>query len=305
MRGMLLMCVAMLGAGVAAAATEGVSEMAIQLFGQERAEKRVATGAVFIDGLYVKGPYSISREGNVILVNGRIASRFKVESESARQAAEKAAADAAAAKEDPAAMGGDDVVSDEDGASVGSDPTPTLDDAPAAAGGSGEKRPSAIEELRRRFDYRFQQNRQGGERSGTNAANGRFGNSPAGGRGAYGSGSSRNGFSRPSDGESSVARRYARDPQGDRPRPAAVPPRVEPLHPQTEGLRRVGTRPAAAEGSTSGGGYAVDQRVAHPIFGVGVIRRIETLAADYKLVVDFGDAGVKTLLAKFAKLTRL
>ena len=146
MRGMLLMCVAMLGAGVAAAATEGVSEMAIQLFGQERAEKRVATGAVFIDGLYVKGPYSISREGNVILVNGRIASRFKVESESARQAAEKAAADAAAAKEDPAAMGGDDVVSDEGGASVGSDPTPTLDDAPAAAGNAGEKRPSAIEE---------------------------------------------------------------------------------------------------------------------------------------------------------------
>ena len=175
---------------------------------------------------------------------------------------------------------------------------------PGDGDGDGGGR-SAIEELRRRFDYRFQQNRQGGERSGTNAANGRFGNSPAGGRGAYGSGSSRGGFARPADGESGTARRYARDPQGDRPRPAAVPPRVEPLQPQTEGLRRVGTRLAAAEGSTSGGGYAVDQRVAHPIFGVGVIRRIETLAADYKLVVDFGDAGVKTLLAKFAKLTRL
>ena len=51
--------------------------------------------------------------------------------------------------------------------------------------------------------------------------------------------------------------------------------------------------------------YAVGDRVEHATFGVGVIRRIETLAADYKLVVDFGDAGVKTLLAKFAKLTRL
>ena len=146
MVGKLLMCVAMLGAGVAAAATEGVAEMAVQLFGQERAGKRVATGAVFIDGLYVKGPYAITREGNVILINGRVASRFKVESEAARMAAEKAATDAAAAKEDPAAAGGDEVVSDEGGASVGSDPTPTLGDVPRADAGSGGPRPSAIEE---------------------------------------------------------------------------------------------------------------------------------------------------------------
>ena len=177
---------------------------------------------------------------------------------------------------------------------------------PGDGGGDGGGR-SAIEELRRRFDYRFQQHRQESDRFGAGGTDGRSGyERTAGGRGTYGSGSPRNGFSRPSDGESSVARRYARDPQAGRaPRPTAAPTRVEPLQPQTEGLRRVGTRPAAAEGSTSGGGYAVDQRVAHPIFGVGVIRRIETLAADYKLVVDFGDAGVKTLLAKFAKLTRL
>ncbi len=142
---MPILCVALLCAGLASA-TEGVSAMATQLFGQERAAKRVATGAVFIDGLYVKGPYAISREGNVILVNGRIASRFKVESKAAAAKAEKAATDAAAAAEDPAAIGGDDVVSDEGGATIGSDPTPTLGAAPKADAASGGRTPSAIEE---------------------------------------------------------------------------------------------------------------------------------------------------------------
>ena len=35
------------------------------------------------------------------------------------------------------------------------------------------------------------------------------------------------------------------------------------------------------------------------------IRRIEQLNGDQKLVVEFDSAGVKTLLAKFAKLTKL
>ena len=53
------------------------------------------------------------------------------------------------------------------------------------------------------------------------------------------------------------------------------------------------------------GDYAVGQRVEHPKFGAGTILRIETLATDHKLVVDFGTYGEKTLLAKFAKLTKL
>lgn len=52
-------------------------------------------------------------------------------------------------------------------------------------------------------------------------------------------------------------------------------------------------------------GYAVGDRVAHPKFGQGAIVRIETLAADHKLVVAFEEYGEKTLLAKFAKLTKL
>ena len=38
---------------------------------------------------------------------------------------------------------------------------------------------------------------------------------------------------------------------------------------------------------------------------VGIVQRIETLATDHKLVVAFDSVGEKTLLAKFAKLTKL
>ena len=79
-------------------------------------------------------------------------------------------------------------------------------------------------------------------------------------------------------------------------------------------MRRVGVRPtdpgagAATDGAAEGvsaGGYTVGERVEHPKFGTGIIERIETLATDHKLVVRFDHAGEKTLLAKFAKLTKL
>lgn len=99
-----------------------------------------------------------------------------------------------------------------------------------------------------------------------------------------------------------------------RPRAGAPDPAlVAPPRPSTEGMRRLGARPAegvAAAGAAGvpqgvAGDYAVGQRVEHPKFGAGTILRIETLAADHKLVVDFGTYGEKTLLAKFAKLTKL
>lgn len=125
---------------VGAFAAEGVSEMAVKLFGKEEAAKRVAEGALFIDGLYVKAPYSVTREGNVILVNGRIASRFKVEG----KLDAKAKADAELTKQDPAADGAD-AVSDKDGATIGSDPTPTLGGR-GAGGATPQNKTSAIEE---------------------------------------------------------------------------------------------------------------------------------------------------------------
>ena len=170
---------------------------------------------------------------------------------------------------------------------------------PAGDGGT-----SAIDELRRRFDYRFQQKRQEGAAGRGYEAGGHG----APGGGSYGAGSR---FGRPADGESGVARRFARaTPQPQRtaaPDPALVrTPRLSP-----EGMRRLGVRPAAsAAGTASAGvpsaGYEVGQRVEHAIFGAGVVRSIELAQdGDQRLVVEFGNAGTKTLLAKFAKLTKL
>ena len=145
-----------------------------------------------------------------------------------------------------------------DGA-VGAGPTPVREE--AAAGGR-----TALEELRRRFDVRYQQ-RAGG------SGNPSFGGekSSFGGRG----------------GTDSAFRR-----------PALQRPVVP------ENLRRLGGGAAPAAGNAAASGYAVGERVEHPKFGYGEIVRIETLAADHKLVVVFEEYGEKTLLAKFAKLTK-
>ena len=169
------------------------------------------------------------------------------------------------------------------------------------AGGDGT---SAIDELRRRFDYRFQQKRQEGAAGRGYEAGGHG----APGGGSYGAGSR---FGRPADGESGVARRFARaTPQPQR-TAAPDPALVRTPRPSTEGMRRLGVRPAASgAGSASAGvpsaGYEVGQRVEHAIFGAGVVRSIELAQdGDQRLVVEFGNAGTKTLLAKFAKLTKL
>ena len=187
--------------------------------------------------------------------------------------------------------------------------------------------PSALDELRRRYDYRYQQRRQdgaggyGGPRGGN--AGVRSGGGPdAAGRGAYGGGSAGRSaygggrFGAPSDGESGVARRFPRPAQPQsQPRAqrnaAPDPALVQPPRPSVDGMRRVGVRqamdggPAAGSAAPASGGYAVGERVEHPKFGVGIVRRIENLATDHKLVVAFDNAGEKTLLAKFAKLTKL
>ena len=169
---------------------------------------------------------------------------------------------------------------------------------------AGDDGTSAIDELRRRFDYRFQQKRQEGAAGRGYEAGGHG----APGGGSYGAGSR---FGRPADGESGVARRFARaTPQPQR-TAAPDPALVRTPRPSTEGMRRLGVRPAAsAAGTASAGvpsaGYEVGQRVEHAIFGAGVVRSIELAQdGDQRLVVEFGNAGTKTLLAKFAKLTKL
>ena len=166
--------------------------------------------------------------------------------------------------------------------------------------------PSALDELRRRYDYRYQQKQQGGGRFG----GGSGGSGSRGGSYSGGSGSRSGVFGRPADGESGPARHFARAAQ---PRRSGVPDPalVQTPRPSTDGMRRVGVRQAMDGGLSAGsaapmsGEYAVGQRVEHPKFGVGIVQRIETLATDHKLVGAFDNAGEKTLLAKFAKLTKL
>ncbi|WP_288993550.1 UvrD-helicase domain-containing protein [Alistipes communis] len=165
-----------------------------------------------------------------------------------------------------------------DGA-VGAGQTPVREE--AAAGGR-----TALEELRRRFDVRYQQ-RAGG------SGNPSFGGekSSFGGRGgAY------SGGSRPESGAPSFGGRGGTDSAFRRP---ALQRPVVP-----ENLRRLGGGAAPAAENAAASGYAVGERVEHPKFGYGEIVRIETLAADHKLVVVFEEYGEKTLLAKFAKLTK-
>ena len=129
---------------------------------------------------------------------------------------------------------------------------------------------SAIEELRRRFDYRFQQKR---ETEGNSAQ-------------------------RLKPGHPLYSRSVQARPAAQRPEPQAATPRP------SDHLRRI----VPATGSTAPAApcnYRIGERVEHPRFGVGTIQRIETLAQDHKLVVQFADGSERTLLAKFAKLTKL
>lgn len=92
-------------------------------------------------------------------------------------------------------------------------------------------------------------------------------------------------------------------PQRPRPEIISTP---RPLDPERSGMRSVGVRPS--EGTQQGAGeceYRVGERVAHPKFGAGTVERIEPLTTDHKVVVAFDSYGSKTLLAKFAKLSKL
>lgn len=110
----------------------------------------------------------------------------------------------------------------------------------------------------------------------------------------------------------SIKSRYNNNPRGAQ--QSAVPqrPRADiistpkPLDPARSGMRSLGARQAESGVAFAGAcDYHVGERVAHPKFGAGTIERIEPLTTDHKVVVLFDSYGSKTLLAKFAKLTKL
>ena len=109
----------------------------------------------------------------------------------------------------------------------------------------------------------------------------------------YGGGSARpsSGNARPSGGNA-------------RPRPEVIntPP---PIDPSRAGMRSVGVH-RDGEASTLGDCiYKVGDRVSHPKFGAGRVERIDPLTTDHKVTIIFDTYGTKTLLANFAKLTKL
>ena len=131
---------------------------------------------------------------------------------------------------------------------------------------------SAIEELRRRFDYRF--------KGGSGAAQG--------------------------TGDTSAHERRNAQPAGEKARIShQAAPQVPTAGMRSVGMRRAGSTEGAAAVNTAPCGYAEGERVRHIKFGEGVIVNIETLMSDHKLTVEFAGGERKTLLAKFAKLEKM
>ena len=134
------------------------------------------------------------------------------------------------------------------------------------------EQPSAIEQLRQRFDYRYKNGAQ-----------------PQ--RGGYEQRSER--------GERA---NYGAERGEQRPRPSMV---VEPARPAN--LRRISTAsgaPTGASGAGSATNLCAGMRVEHATFGTGVVMGVESLSADMKVTVRFDDPaiGKKSLIAKYAKL---
>ena len=109
------------------------------------------------------------------------------------------------------------------------------------------------------------------------------------------------GNARPSGGS---ARTGGNAGRSERPRPEVIntPP---PIDPSRAGMRSVGVH-RDGEASTLGDCiYKVGDRVLHPKFGAGRVERIDPLTTDHKVTIIFDTYGTKTLLANFAKLTKL
>ena len=109
------------------------------------------------------------------------------------------------------------------------------------------------------------------------------------------------GNARPSGGN---ARTGGNAGRSERPRPEVIntPP---PIDPSRVGMRSVGVH-RDGEASTLGDCiYKVGDRVSHPKFGAGRVERIDPLTTDHKVTIIFDTYGTKTLLANFAKLTKL
>ena len=136
--------------------------------------------------------------------------------------------------------------------------------------GGGE---TALDRLRRQYDFRYQQK---GKPSGE---------------------------TRPAQGN-----RFGSRPQN--PAGGAAENRQQSWQPTTPvrntgNMRRLNNAAPEPSASLQPCGYSVGERVEHAAFGQGYIEAIEPMATDHKLVVNFGAAGRRTLIARLAKLKKL
>ena len=92
--------------------------------------------------------------------------------------------------------------------------------------------------------------------------------------------------------------------RSERPRPEIIST-PSPVDPARAGMRSVGLHREGAASTLGECAYKVGDRVSHPKFGAGTVERVEALATDHKVAITFDSYGSKTLLANFAKLTKL
>ena len=92
------------------------------------------------------------------------------------------------------------------------------------------------------------------------------------------------------------------------PRQMHQAPPMRPMHTThfAVNMRAMTPREQSSEQTVqSGGGYSVGDRVVHNRFGIGTVQQMEGVGDSLKITVDFQNAGMKKLLAKFAQLKKL
>ena len=109
------------------------------------------------------------------------------------------------------------------------------------------------------------------------------------------------GSARPSSGNARTGGSVGRS---ERPRPEVINT-SPPIDPSRAGMRSVGVHRDGEATPLGDCIYKVGDRVSHPKFGAGRVERIDPLTTDHKVTIIFDTYGTKTLLANFAKLTKL
>jgi DNA helicase-2/ATP-dependent DNA helicase PcrA len=61
-------------------------------------------------------------------------------------------------------------------------------------------------------------------------------------------------------------------------------------------------QPVSGHETGKEGVFRIGMKVAHPMFGVGTVRKCDTTGSDEKVVVNFQRVGMKKLVARYARL---